>query len=96
MNGIWIRSQSKGLYLCKGFDPPERKEHARYENKPYVITGYVSDEIQPWLGWYATEARALEVLDEIQGRMYYAASLYTFSELTASDMKEVIFQMPTE
>ena len=63
MSGIWIKAQSKGLYLCIGLDAPTE---TGYVNKPFVITGYVSDEIQPWLGWYATDTRALQVLDEIQ------------------------------
>ncbi len=66
MNGIWIRSQNKGLYLCIGFDAPQLKNYALDKSKPYVIAGYVSDEMHPFLGWYSTEERALQVLDEIQ------------------------------
>lgn len=66
MNGIWIRSQDKGLYYCIGFDAPVKKNYAPDKSKPFVIAGYVSDEMQPLLGWYATEERAVQVLDEIQ------------------------------
>lgn len=66
MGGIWIRSQHKGLYCCKGFDAPYKKNYATDKNKAYAIVGYVSGEMQPILGWYATEERALQVLDEIQ------------------------------
>jgi hypothetical protein len=66
MGGIWIRSQDKGLYFCKGFDAPQLKNYATDKNKVYAIAGYVSGEMQPILGWYATKERALQVLDEIQ------------------------------
>ena len=69
MNGIWIKSQHKGLYYCKGFDAPDKKNYAIDKNKAYAIVGYVSDEMQPILGWYETETRALQVLDEIHERI---------------------------
>jgi|LSQX01.2.fsa_nt_gb hypothetical protein len=59
MGGIWIRSQDKSLYYCKGFDKRVDK------NKAYAIVGHVSDEMHPILGWYETETQALQVLDEI-------------------------------
>ena len=65
MNGIWIRSQNKSLYYCKGFDAPDKKNYAIDKNKAYAIVGYVSGEMQPILGWYATKERALQVLNEI-------------------------------
>jgi len=69
MGGIWIKSQHKGLYYCKGFDVPDKKNYAIDKNKAYAIVGYVSDEMQPILGWYETETRALQVLDEIHARI---------------------------
>jgi len=69
MGGIWIRSQNKSLYYCKGFDAPDKKNYAIDKNKAYAIVGYVSGEMQPILGWYETETRALQVLDEIQARI---------------------------
>lgn len=69
MGGIWIRSQNKSLYYCKGFDAPAEKNYAIDKNKAYAIVGYVSDEMQPILGWYETETRALQVLDEIYARI---------------------------
>ena len=65
MGGIWIRSQDKSLYYCKGFIAPDKKNYATDKNKAYAIVGYVSDEMQPILGWYETETQALQVLDEI-------------------------------
>lgn len=59
MGGIWIRSQDKSLYYCKGFFAPDKND------KKYAIVGYVSDEMHPILGWYETETQALQVLDEI-------------------------------
>jgi hypothetical protein len=72
MQGIWIRSQDKGLYFCIGFDSPVKKNYAPDKSKPFVITGYVSGEMQPFLGWYATEERALQVLDKIQKQLIQA------------------------
>ena len=66
MNGIWIRSQNKSLYYCKGFDAPDKKNYAIDKNKAYAIVGYVFGEMQPILGWYATKERALQVLSEIE------------------------------
>ena len=66
MGGIWIRSQNKSLYYCKGFDAPDKKNYAIDKNKAYAIVGYVSGEMQPILGWYATKERALQVLKEIE------------------------------
>jgi hypothetical protein len=66
MGGIWIKSQNKSLYYCKGFDAPDKKNYATDKNKAYAIVGYVSGEMQPILGWYETETRALQVLNEIQ------------------------------
>lgn len=66
MGGIWIRSQDKSLYYCKGFNAPDKKKYATDKNKAYAIVGYVSDEMQPILGWYETETQALQVLDDIQ------------------------------
>ena len=66
MGGIWIRSQDKGLYFCKGFEAPLLKNYATDKNKVYAIAGYVSGEMQPILGWYATKERALQVLKEIE------------------------------
>ena len=69
MGGIWVRTQNKSLYYCKGFDAPAKKNYAIDKNKAYAIVGYVSDEMQPILGWYETETRALQVLDEIWARI---------------------------
>ena len=68
MNGIWIKSQHKGLYYCKGFDAPYKKKYSM-DKEAYAIVGYVSGEMQPILGWYETETRALQVLDEIHARI---------------------------
>ena len=65
MGGIWIRSQDKSLYYCKGFNAPDKKSYAIDKNKAYAIVGHVSDEMHPILGWYETETQALQVLDEI-------------------------------
>jgi len=90
MSGIWIKAQSKGLYLCIGFDPPTE---TGYVNKPFVITGYVSDERQPWLGWYATEDRALEVLNAIQEHIWECERSKLFPE---DGYVEPIYTMPAE
>lgn len=74
MNGIWIRSQNKSLYYCKGFDAPAKKNYAIDKNKAYAIVGYVSGEMQPILGWYATKERALQVLNEIEARIASGAT----------------------
>lgn len=65
MGGIWIRSQDKSLYYCKGFDAPNKRIVPVDKNKAYAIVGHVSDELHPILGWYETETQALQVLDEI-------------------------------
>jgi len=65
MGGIWIRSQDKSLYYCKGFDAPNKRIVPVDKNKAYAIVGHVSDEMHPILGWYETETQALQVLDEI-------------------------------
>ena len=65
MDGIWVRSQDKSLYYCKGFDAPNKRIVPVDKNKAYAIVGHVSDEMHPILGWYETETQALQVLDEI-------------------------------
>ena len=65
MGGIWIKTQHKGLYYCKGFDAPYKKKYSM-DKDAYAIVGYVSGEMQPILGWYATKERALQVLSEIE------------------------------
>jgi hypothetical protein len=64
--GIWIRSQDKALYNCIGINAPAYRDYAIDKNKPWVVIGVVATEYEPWLGWYSTEERALQVLDEIQ------------------------------
>jgi hypothetical protein len=60
MNGIWVRSQDRnGPWGCDGFKREKRS------NGTWDVVGYnVSTHAQ--LGNYPTEARALEVLDEIE------------------------------
>jgi hypothetical protein len=72
MDGIWIRSQDDGLYRCIGFEPPSKKDYQKMvdEGKPVVITGVVTLDDKPWLGWYATKERAVEVLDDIQKHIF--------------------------
>jgi hypothetical protein len=98
MGGIWIRSQDKGLYYCKGFDAPQAKTYATDKNKAYAIVGYVSGEMQPILGWYETETRALQVLDEIQHAICYIerTKLYdgNISCSTENDLNQFVYQMP--
>jgi hypothetical protein len=67
--GIWIKSQNKGLYRCHGFDAPARRDNAP-ENKPYGISGVVANDYTPWLGWYATEERALQVINMIENHIH--------------------------
>lgn len=76
MNGLWVRTQDGGLYFCIGFDAPHKKNYQKMIDvgKPFAIVGTVTDEMQPWLGWYSTEERAKAVMDRIQYHIdYYVA-----------------------
>lgn len=70
MNGIWIRSQNNGfvhsrLKFCNDLTIAESgRKFAVAED---ISTG--ASNILVVMGVYSTEARALEVLDEIQGRI---------------------------
>jgi hypothetical protein len=93
MSGIWINTQGKGLYLCKGFDAPQLKNYALDKSKPYAIEGHVSYGMQPFLGWYATEERALEILNAIQEHIWECERSKLFPE---DGYVEPIYTMPTE
>jgi hypothetical protein len=97
MNGIWIRSQDKTTLafintLCVEAD----------EDGGYGISGnkrfYQSDEDNDYweyedLGAYPTEARALEVLDEIQ---QFIKDEYNIQGSSGVGMFTPIFDMPIE
>jgi hypothetical protein len=93
MNGIWIKAQDKGLYFCKGFNPFVEKNYAPDKSKPYVIAGYVSDEMQPLIGWYASKERALQILDEIQEAIWESVRAVTFPN---DGYVAPIYTMPAE
>lgn len=93
MGGIWIRTQNKSLYYCKGFDAPAKKNYAIDKNKAYAIVGYVSDEMHPILGWYKTETRALQVLDEIHARIA-SGTIEAHESDTCTWHKGVVYTMP--
>lgn len=59
---LWIRSQNKGLHQIIGINEP-------YVQKDCVVLIGYSNYKHIELGFYKTEKRALEVLDEIQQRL---------------------------
>jgi len=65
LNGIWIRSQDKGLHNVISFKAPGA-EYWESKIKCYSLYGVVCNGYVPFLGEYATKERALQVLDEIQ------------------------------
>lgn len=97
--GIWIRSQDKSLYCCIGINSPVQKDYAKDKNKPWTVIGVVAAECEPFLGWYETEKRALQIVDEINR----AIGQIRLAELGVRIIVEVereypnfTFQMPTE
>ncbi|AJD31671.1 hypothetical protein ACQX0N_09645 [Clostridium tepidum] len=78
--GIWIRSQNKDTLVCC---------------KNIEIDGESVYGAHYFLGEYATEQRALEVLDEIQDRMIKGTrfdDIYNGKRTT----RDFVFQMPQE
>ena len=74
---LWIRSQDK-MKLRRVIDLGIFEEQEGY-------TIYCDDSIDNILGTYATQERAIEVLDEIQDLM---------RSLTDSDLKIIQYEMP--
>ena len=112
---LWVRSQDKEKLLkC---DDIAIKQH-RYDTltdegnrcihyEGYEIVGYFDKNTEyEILGIYATKERALEVLDEIQGRiskneclksmMPKVTDIRGYEEQFGQLFKDIIYQMPEE
>lgn len=105
MNGLWIRSQNKErLIFTSGvryglYDPCDGDETSHC---------IMVNEHSNVIGTYATEKRALEVLDEIQawideleidtviiGTTYINGTLHYLTEAKAKElMRKNVFEMP--
>ena len=98
---LWVRSQNKErLMKINGLD------YVEYNDK-HIINGYGTYECDNYdLGIYATKERALEVLDEIQGKIAQNECLKSMisklsnvkgeEEKIGKLFKEMIYEMPKE
>lgn len=90
---LWIRSQDK-----KELRPNPKLGIDRLESNYYIVDRY-SFEKEIILGKYATEERALEVLDEIQNLFLFEindASYERADLFLKMKMLPIVYKMPKE
>lgn len=98
---LWIRSQDKGNLVVANSLEVEAKNKGTYEIWNYNHNYHLS-----FLGEYKTKERALEVLDEIQGKIAQNECLKSMisklsnvkgeEEKIGKLFKEMIYEMPKE
>ena len=87
---LWIRSQDRKSIV----KPIDILLENPLNSGETGIRGYFSNNSYKMLGYYKTEERALEVLDEIQNMLNSVVIKQTSNSLSINSKEIVVYEMP--